>query len=180
MFGTQVEQQLQDGTVSALCVSCCKSGLVSCIFLELQNCQCSTAVGHPLPRDWSHISVCPDLLELLFLRSRFSRKKTISIDTFHFLTFARVNPQFIQHDLCHRPVCRLFCIVCFVMSIYELPRCDRSSTGHHRKWQPKKGSRLCLRLIEKSDFFSQPSISYRLYTKFRPPLLFVRAIETSV
>ena len=55
VFRTQVEQQLQDGTVCALCVSCCKFGLVSCIFLELQNCQCSTAVGHPLPGGWIHI-----------------------------------------------------------------------------------------------------------------------------
>ena len=46
VFGTQVERQLQDGTVCALCVSCCKFGLVSCIFPELQNCQCSTAMGH--------------------------------------------------------------------------------------------------------------------------------------
>ena len=46
-FGTQVEQQLQDGTVCALCVSCCK--FWPCIFPELQNCQCSTAAGRPLP-----------------------------------------------------------------------------------------------------------------------------------
>ena len=39
VFGTQVERQLQDGTVCALCVSCRKFGLVSCIFPELQNCQ---------------------------------------------------------------------------------------------------------------------------------------------
>ena len=78
VFGTQVEQQLQDGTVCALCVSCCKFGLVSCIFPELQNCQCSTAVGHPLPGGWIHISVCPDLPELLFLNTRFSRKNYIN------------------------------------------------------------------------------------------------------
>ena len=60
---------------------------------------------------------------------------------------------------------------------------DGSSTGHPREVASKKGSRLCRRLIEKSDFVSQPSISYRLYTKFRPPLIpliFVRAIRTSV
>ena len=74
VFGTQDEQQLQDGTVCALCVSRCKFDLVSCIFPELQNCQCSTAVGHPLPGGWIHISVCPDLPELLFLSTRFSRK----------------------------------------------------------------------------------------------------------
>ena len=66
VFGTQVEHQLKDGTVCALCVSCCKFGLVGCIFPELQNCQCSTTVGHLLPGGWSHISVCPDLPELLF------------------------------------------------------------------------------------------------------------------
>ena len=43
-FGTQAEQQLQDDTVFALCVSCCK--LWPCIFPELQNCQCSTAVAN--------------------------------------------------------------------------------------------------------------------------------------
>ena len=37
VFGTQVEQQLQDGTICALCVPCCKFGLVSCIFPELQT-----------------------------------------------------------------------------------------------------------------------------------------------
>ena len=72
VFGTQVEKQLQDGTVCAPCVSCCKFGLVSCIFSELQNCQCSKAVGYPLPGGWIHISVCPDLPELLFLSTMFS------------------------------------------------------------------------------------------------------------
>ena len=42
VFGTQVEQQLQDGTVCALCVSCCKFGLVNCIFF--QNCRTASAV----------------------------------------------------------------------------------------------------------------------------------------
>ena len=78
VFGTQVQQQLQDGTVCALCVSCCKFGLVSCIFPELQNCHRSTAVAHPLPGGWIHISVCPDLPELLFLSPRFSRKNYIN------------------------------------------------------------------------------------------------------
>ena len=78
VFGTQVERQLQDGTVCAPFVSCCKFGLVSCIFPELQNCQCSTAVGHPLPGGWIHISVCPDLPELLFLSTRFSRRNYIN------------------------------------------------------------------------------------------------------
>ena len=79
VFGTQVEQQLQDGTACALCVSCSKFGLVeSCIFPELQNCQCSTARGHPLPGGWIHISVCPDLPELLILSTRFSRKNYIN------------------------------------------------------------------------------------------------------
>ena len=48
-FGTQVEQKLQDGTVCALRVSCCKFGLVC-----FQNCR-STAVGRPLSGGWSHI-----------------------------------------------------------------------------------------------------------------------------
>ena len=63
VFGTQVEQQLQDGTICALCVSCCRFGLVSSIFPELQNSQCSTAAGHPLPAGWIHVSLCPDLPE---------------------------------------------------------------------------------------------------------------------
>ena len=75
---TQVEQQLQDGTICAVCVSRCKFGLVSSIFPELQNYQCSTAVGHPLPGGWIHISVCPDLPELLFLSTRFDRKNFIN------------------------------------------------------------------------------------------------------
>ena len=43
-FGTQVEQQLQDGTVFALRVSCCK--FWPRIFSELQTCQCSTAAAN--------------------------------------------------------------------------------------------------------------------------------------
>ena len=49
--------------------------VVSCISPQLQNCQCSTAVGHPLPGGWSHISVCPDLPELLFLSTSLVEKK---------------------------------------------------------------------------------------------------------
>ena len=43
-FGTQIEQQLQNATVCALHVLCCK--FWSCIFPELQKCQCSTAVAN--------------------------------------------------------------------------------------------------------------------------------------
>ena len=39
--GTQVERQLQDGTVCALCVSCCKFGLV---VVSFQNCRTASAV----------------------------------------------------------------------------------------------------------------------------------------
>ena len=131
MFGTQVERQLQDGTVCALCVSCCKFGLVSCIF---PNCRTASAVQ---PGGWIHTSVCPDLPELLFLSTRFSRKNYINWNlSFSHLCQIRLNPQFIKHDLCHRPVpsSRLFCFVSFVTSICELPRrawreLDGTSTG---------------------------------------------------
>ena len=144
LFGTQVERQLQDGTVCALCVSLCRFGLVSCIFPELQNCQCSTAVGHPLPGGWIHISVCPDLPEWLFLSTRFSRKNYINWNlSFSHLCQIRLNPQFNKHDLCHRPVpsWRLFCFVSFVTSICELPRRDVTGARRdiHGTWQAKKG-----------------------------------------
>ena len=42
VFGTQVDQQLQAGTVCALCVPCCRFGLVSCIFY--QNCRNASTV----------------------------------------------------------------------------------------------------------------------------------------
>ena len=183
VFGTQVERQLQDGTVCALCVSCCKFGLVSCIFPELQNCQCSTAVGHPPPGGWIHISVCPDLPELLFLSTRFSRKNYINWNlSFSHLCEIRLNPQFIKYVLCHRPVASLeVVLLCEFRHVNMWTAStwrDGSSTGHPREVASKKESRLCRWLIGKSDFVSQPSISYRLY-KFRPPLIFVRAIRTS-
>ena len=73
VFGTQIEQQFQDDTVCALRVSCCKFGLVSCIFPEFLNCQCSTASGQQRSGGWIHINVCPDLPELLFVSTWFSR-----------------------------------------------------------------------------------------------------------
>ena len=75
VFGTQVERQLQDGTVCALCVSCSKFGLVSCIFPKLQNWQCSTAVGHPLPGSitLAYAKICQN-----YSYTRFGRKSYIN------------------------------------------------------------------------------------------------------
>ena len=53
------------------------SRMILQLFIEVLS-QCSTAVGHPLPGGWVHISVCPDLPELLFLSTRFSRKNYIN------------------------------------------------------------------------------------------------------
>ena len=52
VFGTQVEQQLQDDTV---CLSYCKLYFSTIAELPVQS------------GGWSHISVCPDLPGLLFL-----------------------------------------------------------------------------------------------------------------
>ena len=48
VFGTQVEQQLQDNYKMVQFVLFVFH-VVSCISPQLQNCQCSTAAGYPLP-----------------------------------------------------------------------------------------------------------------------------------
>ena len=98
-LGTQVKQQLQDGTVCAIRV---EFGLVFPRITELP-------VHYSSRPD--HCSEAGVTLEYGQIYQNYSFKrdralclldKTISIQTFHFLTFARVDPQFIKRDLCHR------------------------------------------------------------------------------
>ena len=106
-LGTQVKQQLQIGTVCAVRVSCCEFGLI--IF---QNCRtASTAVGLFVPcTRHSCLEAGITLAYDKIYQNYFFKPDrapglidNILIQTIHLLTLAGVNPQFIKHDLSHRP-----------------------------------------------------------------------------
>ena len=179
VFGTQLGQQCQDGTVCALRVSCYKFGLVF-----FQNCRTASAVQ----QEANHCLKAGVTLAIITLfkpdRALGLVDKAILIETFHFLTFAGVNPQFIKHDLYHRPVpsWRLYYFVRFGTSIcVNCLNVTGARRDIHGKWQAKKVQGSAADQSRNLTSFPNHSFhKYRLYTKFRPPLIFVRAIRTSV